>query len=157
MGKHEFQMILAVALVVIGVQTSCRTKYVPVETVKIEHHHSTDTVHISDTVRDIQTSIIQEVDSSYLKGIGIINPPKKAYLVQSNTNKQEKHSLFEHKTDTVFQSKEIQVPYPVERDLSFWEKTWIKAGKIQATFFAILIISVIVRIYKRFRARNQIG
>ena len=35
----------------------------------------------------------------------------------------------------------IRVPYPVEKKLTFWQKTWIKTGKI---LFVFIVVSLIV-------------
>ena len=38
----------------------------------------------------------------------------------------------------------IRVPYPVEKKLTFWQKTWIKTGKILGVFivFSLIIIGL---------------
>lgn len=114
--------------------SGCKTKYVTVEKVRTEYAHSTDTVHITDTVKEKETSILQIVDSAYLKGIGILNPPQKAYLLEKSHNKQEKNTLIEHHTDTIVKCDSVPVPYPVpeyiEKKLSWFQTFRLWLGNI---------------------------
>ena len=47
----------------------------------------------------------------------------------------------------------IRVPYPVEKELTFWQKTWIKAGKM--LFYGLVIICIIFWLVYVLRARRK--
>lgn len=48
----------------------------------------------------------------------------------------------------------IRVPYPVEKKLTFWQKTWIKTGKILGVFIVFSLI--IIGLWFILRARRII-
>lgn len=91
--------------------TSCRSiKYVPVETVRIEYK----------TRDSIRFDSIYQRDSVFL-------------FVKRDTVYKEKHKyLYRHltinNTDTVIKTDSIQIPYPVEKELSRWQKIKLELG-----------------------------
>ena len=107
---------------------SCRTvKYVPVETVKV------DTTYINKLQRDS----IYMLDSVYVKEKGdTVLIEKYKYLYR---DKLVRDTLYMAKTDS------IQVPYPVEKELSQWQKLCIKLG---GWAFAVIIIGIIFIVKK---------
>ena len=111
--------------------TSCRNiKYVPVETVKTE-----------DKTRDsIRFDSIYEHDSIFL-------------FVKGDTVYKEKYRykyryLTINKTDTVMLTDSVQIPYPVEKQLTRWQQMKIELG---GWAVGVIIILSIVLMLKMFR------
>lgn len=113
--------------------TSCRSiKYVPVETVRIEYK-------TRDSIR---------FDSIYQRDSVLM-------LVKGDTVYKEKHKylyryLTINKTDTVMVTDTIQVPYPVEKQLTGWQKIKEELGGLALgiTLAAILIFLIKLTIKK---------
>lgn len=91
--------------------TSCRSiKYVPVETVRTEYR----------TRDSVRYDSIYQRDSVYLMFKGdTVYKYKEKYLYKY---------LFLNKTDTVIKTDSIQVPYPVEKQLTKWQAIKIELG-----------------------------
>lgn len=108
--------------------TSCRSiKYVPVETVKTEYK----------TRDSIRFDSIYEHDSIFL-------------FVKGDTVYKEKYRykyryLTINKTDTVMLTDSVQIPYPVEKQLTRWQQMKIELG---GWAFGMAIISLIVLIIR---------
>lgn len=90
---------------------SCSSvKYVPVETVRTEYR----------TRDSIRYDSIYQRDSVYLMFKGdTVYKYKEKYLYKC---------LFLNKTDTVIKTDSIQVPYPVEKQLTKWQAIKIELG-----------------------------
>lgn len=104
--------------------TSCRSAYVPVETVK----H--DSIYISKILHD---SIYQR-DSIYVDHKGdTVFIYKDRYLYK-----------YKNLIDTLYVSRtnSIQVPYPVERELSWWQSVKLQVGEIAIGVIIGLIIII---------------
>ena len=108
---------------------SCRTvKYVPVETIKV------DTTYINKLQRDS----IYMLDSVYVKEKGdTVLIEKYKYLYR---DKLVRDTLYMAKTDS------IQVPYPVEKELTKWQKLCINVGGWAIGIVIIGIIAVMGRL-----------
>ena len=110
--------------------TSCRNiKYVPVETVKTEYK----------TRDSIRFDSIYEHDSIFL-------------FVKGDTVYKEKYRykyryLTINKTDTVMLTDSVQIPYPVEKQLTRWQQMKIELGWA----VGVIIILSIVLMLKLFR------
>lgn len=101
--------------------SSCRTQYIPIESVRTEYR-------VRDSVR--HDSIYQH-DSVYLTVKGdTVYQYKYKYLYKYQ---------YVNKTDTLIKTDSIQVPYPVEKQLSKWQQFKQDLGGT-----AMLIIIVIV-------------
>lgn len=111
--------------------TSCRSiKYVPVETVKTEYK----------TRDSIRFDSIYEHDSIFL-------------FVNGDTVYKEKYRykyryLTINKTDTVMLTDSVQIPYPVEKQLTRWQQMKIELG---GWAVGVIIILSIVLMLKLFR------
>lgn len=119
---------LIVILVVATIVASCRSvKYVPVETVRTEYVHHTDTVRQTDSVYHEKETIIREADSAMVADLGLkLKENERAILVLKRELAREKNQKLEHKTDTIIKMDSIPVPYPVEKELKFRQKVAIK-------------------------------
>lgn len=143
--------IIAIAFIALFMAAGCKhTEYITVPEYHERIVNKTDTVHITDSVRESKTSILQEVDSSFLAGMGIIRPPKTAYLLKEVHDRQEKSSLNHISRDTLIERDTIRVPYPVEKRvevnvLYWWQKTLMYGG----TAAILAVIIWIARVLKR--------
>lgn len=115
-------IIVLVILMLLGIcLCGCRTKYIPVETVKTE-------VRFRDSIR--HDSIYQQ-DSVYVTVKGdTVYLYKYKYLYKYQ---------YINKTDTLMKTDSIQTPYPVEKSLSKWQQCKQDFGGI-----AMLIVIMIV-------------
>ena len=142
--------------VVLMMLTSCKTQYVPVETVRVEHTHSTDTIERTNTVTNNKETVIREAskaDSALLAAYGIrLKDNERLLLFLQKELEREKGKEVEHRTDTVIKVDSIQVPYPVEKKLGAWEQVKIgSVGFVAATVIVavLLLIRWLRRRYKR--------
>lgn len=111
--------------------TSCRSiKYVPVETVKTEYK----------TRDSIRFDSIYNQDSIYV-------------LVKGDTVYQYRYKYlykyqYLNRTDTVMKTDSVQVPYPVEKQLTRWQQMKIELGGWAVGVIVILSIVLIVKLFK---------
>lgn len=116
--------------------TSCRSiKYVPVETVRTEYK----------TRDSIRFDSIYQRDSVLL-------------LVKGDTVYKEKYKYlykyqYLNKTDTVIKVDSIQIPYPVEKELSRWQSIKMELG---GWAFGVIVVMVLVIVgWLRYRWRKK--
>lgn len=111
--------------------TSCRSiKYVPVETVKTEYK----------TRDSIRFDSIYEYDSIFL-------------FVKGDTVYKEKYRykyryLTINKTDTVMLTDSVQIPYPVEKQLTRWQQMKIELGGWAVGVIVILSIVLMLKLFR---------
>ena len=122
---------LAPFMCLLFVICSCRTvKYVPVETVKV------DTTYINKLQRDS----IYMLDSVYVKEKGdTVLIEKYKYLYR---DKLVRDTLYMAKTDS------IQVPYPVEKELTRWQQFRMDFG---GWAMCIVVISIVILIVYKIK------
>ena len=125
--------------------TGCKSiQYVPVEKVKTEYISRTDTVNKIDTLISEKETIIREADSSLVAKLGLqLKANERAILVLQRELERQVSKESEHKTDTIIKTDSVQVPYPVERNLSKWEQVKMDAGGLAIGGCLLLIIIVI--------------
>ena len=111
---------------------SCRTtEYVPVEVIK------SDTTYINKVKRDS----IYQLDSVYILDRGdTILITKTKYLYRDKLV-----------YDTVYRSRvdSVQVPYPVEKQLTRWQQLQLDVGGWAMGGFIVMIIFLIIYIYTK--------
>lgn len=111
--------------------TSCRSiKYVPVETVKTEYK----------TRDSIRFDSIYEHDSIFL-------------FIKGDTVYKEKYRykyryLTINKTDTVMLTDSVQIPYPVEKQLTRWQQMKIELGGWAVGVIVILSIVLMLKLFR---------
>ena len=131
----------------------CKTVYVPVESVHEYVHHQTDTIEKTDTVTNTKETIIREAskaDSALLAKYGIrLKENERLLLFLQKELEQEKSREIEHHTDTVIKVDSVQVPYPVEKKVPFWEK--VKMGSVGFVSAIILGGGVALWIRRRYK------
>lgn len=109
---------------------SCRTQYIPVETVRTEYK-----------ARDsIRVDSIYNQDSIYV-------------LVKGDTVYQYRYKYlykyqYLNRTDTMIKIDSVQVPYPVEKQLTRWQQMKIELGGWAVGVIVILFIVLIVKLFK---------
>lgn len=113
---------------------SCRTQYIPVETVRTEYK-----------ARDsIRVDSIYNQDSIYV-------------LVKGDTVYQYRYKYlykyqYLNRTDTMIKIDSVQVPYPVEKQLTRWQQMKIELG---GWAFGSIIVFVLIIVIWLFRSRKK--
>lgn len=148
-GLLKVAMLVIAAIIIIAFLAGCKTKYVTVPEYHETYVSRTDTVWKSDSVKDVQISIIQEVDSAYLHKIGIINPPEKAYLIQNSQNKEVSKSLIEHTTDTILKVDSVPKIIIKEKELSKWQHLKMDAGVAAMCIAVALLLLFLLKLLIR--------
>lgn len=144
-GIADILSFIAALVIVACLVTFCgcrQVEYIPVETVKTEYRHTTDTIHHTDSIIDRQTTVIREVDSAQMAQYGIrLKAAERAWLIQNDRLQREIERLKEAHTDTIIKTDSIQVPIPVERKLTRWERVCLDYGKLMmgGTVCAVLM------------------
>lgn len=113
--------------------SSCRTQYVPVESVRTEYK----------TRDSIRVDSIYQQDSIYV-------------LVKGDTVYQYRYKYlykyqYLNRTDTVIKVDSVQVPYPVEKQLTRWQQMKKELGGWAFGIIILFILIIIGRIVFKFR------
>ena len=127
------------------------TRYVPVETVRTEYKSIIDTVVKVDSIKTEKTTVIREAnenDSIMLAQMGFkLRANERLLIMMQNQLDEIKSSRKEVKNDTVIVGDTIRVPYPVEKQLTFFQRLAID------WFSYILIGCVLIFILLFIRAK----
>lgn len=116
---------ILVVLIILGAFSSCRTQYIPVETIKTEYR----------TRDSIRHDSIYQQDSVYVTVKGdTVYEYKYKYLYKYQ---------YINRTDTLMKTDSIQIPYPVEKQLSKWQNFKLDFG---GAAMLVLIMIVIVKL-----------
>lgn len=121
-------LLIIMALTALYVLVGCRTKYVTVPGYHKEYINRTDTFLRSDTLFRLDSVVIRmQGDTTIIEKIRWQNRFVNVYKV---------------KTDTIFKTDSIRVPYPVERQLTPWGKIKMGFGNaaIGISIAAILVL-----------------
>lgn len=144
-------MILSLVLMLCG----CKSiQYVPVETVRTEIVHQTDTVKQTDSTKTEKETIIREArpeDSLMLAKLGIKLQSNERLLIllQKELSDTKKELEEKHNSDSVRVEYKDR-PYPVEKKLTKWQSFCIDYGKIMlGSTIACVIAIVLLVIYRR--------
>lgn len=137
---------LLLALTVCILLGSCTTtKYVTVPEVHEHWHHSTDTIHMTDSIIDRQTTTIREVDSATMARYGIqMKDMQRAWLIETNRLQRELSELRQTHNDTIHERDSI--PYPVEvvkevpAQPSWWQRFLMFVGGITSSLLIIVAV-----------------
>lgn len=114
---------------------SCRTQYIPVESVRTEYK----------TRDSIRFDSIYQRDSIYT-------------LIKGDTVYQYRYKylyryLTTNRIDTIFKNDSIRVPYPVEKQLNRWQSLKMELGGWAFGIVIAFILIIIGRIV--YRCRNK--
>lgn len=109
-------------------------KYVPVETVRTEYK----------TRDSIRHDSIYRRDSIYIIDSGD--------TVYKYVDRYLYKYLYLNRTDTVLKTDSIQVPYPVEKKLTRWQRIKVELGGLAFSFIIGFVLTIIGwLIYKRIK------
>lgn len=114
---------------------SCRTQYVPVETVRTEYK----------TRDSIRVDSIYNQDSIYV-------------LVKGDTIYQYRYKYlykyqYLNRTDTVIKTDSMQVPYPVEKQLSRWQSIKMELGGWAFGIVVTLILIIVTNLTYKIKRK----
>lgn len=123
----------------LAVLTGCKTKYVAVP----EYHN----VYVEKHDTLVHRDSIFEKDSVLIMMNGDTVTIYKTKILYKDRWRERIVYRDSIRTDS------IRVPYPVEKELTFWQKTWIKAGKM--LFYGLVIICIIFWLVYVLRARSK--
>jgi hypothetical protein len=148
---------IAVGLLLCSLLGSCTTtKYVTVPEVHEHWHHSTDTIHQTDSIIDHQTTTIREVDSATMARYGIqLKQMQRAWLIETNRLQRELSELRKTRADTIHVRDSIPVPYPVEvvkeveKSLTWWQQTRLHVANIIMWVIGLMGLIGIIRLIGR--------
>lgn len=122
---------------------SCKTQYIPVETVRTEYQNQTDTEKLTDSIFRERETVIREADSATLARLGIaLRQNERAVLVLQRELERERSRQQEHSTNTVIRNDTIRVPVPVEKPLGRWEQLCVDYGKVMIGFTAAAFVAL---------------
>lgn len=119
-------------LLTLAICSSCRSiKYVPVETIR------TDSLYLT----------VHERDSIHIKDYIYIREKGDTVFVERWRTQYRDRG----RTDTLYidRTREVQVPYPVEKELTWWQKAKIEFGEFSVGIIFVLSIVVIWLIKKK--------
>ena len=102
---------------------SCRTQYIPVESVRTEYK-TRDSIRLDSIYQRDSIYILIKGDTVYLY--------RYKYLYRYLTT---------NRTDTILKNDSIRVPYPVEKELNRWEKVKMELG---GWAFGIIILFTLI-------------
>ena len=151
--------ILIIAVVALLLSGCKSTQYVPVETVIHDSIFTekivikTDTTKEKVLVKDSSWMSIHEADSAELAALGIrLKGINSAYIVEYNKVKQlqnQLESLKENvviKDSIVYKDREVQVPYPVEKQISTWERMKYGLMGVLIILGFVVVFTIILKV-----------
>ena len=134
--RQRIYIWIAVGIALLLLFGSCRSiRYVPVETIRNDSLyltvHKRDYIHIKDSV--------------YVKEKGDSVIVDRWHIVYRDR--------IIHDTTYVEKEKEVMVPYPVEKELTWWQKTKLELGEFSIGIILVLLIVIIWLVKKKGGAR----
>lgn len=126
-------VVAAIAIATLALCGCKAVKYVPVETVRTEFQDKVREVHTTDSVTD--TRFV------YVKGDTVIDYRDRVRW----RDRLVYDSIFIERTDSV------QIPYPVERELTRWQRTKMDFGGMAMGALVIVLCFAVAWLIKRFK------
>ena len=143
-----FYSLLGIVLLVLFslLLSGCKSvQYVPVEKVKTEYKSKTDTITKIDSIFSEKETIIREADSSLIIKLGLkLKANERAVLILQKELEKKIRKESESKTDTIIKVDSVQVPYPVEKKLTKWEKVKMDMGGFAIGLLVVLGLLIIM-------------
>lgn len=141
-------------IIIGGLLTGCTT-YVPVETVRTEYRHSTDTLRQTDSIIKERETIIREAnsgDSALLASYGFrLKENERLLLFLQKELEREKGNQEERRTDTLIKNDTIRVPYPVEGKVPKWEQVKLVSTGAVGGVCVLGIVGITLWLRRRYR------
>ena len=123
------RLVYIIILLILAVCfTSCRTQYIPVESVRTEYKTRDSTRYDSIYQRDSIYTLV------------------KGDTVYKHRYKYLYRYLTTNRTDTILKSDSIRVPYPVEKQLTRWQILRMELGGWAFGIIILFILIIIGRI-----------
>lgn len=131
-GKKNYLLVMVLTLLSL---TGCKTvKFVPVP----EYH----------TLYKTRVDTVQRWDSVYFRdSVYIATKGDTVYMTKTHWRERFRN-VYHTKTDTVLQRDSIPVPYPMEKQLTKWERWKMDMGGWAMGVAAGLVILVIMKVTK---------
>ena len=126
---------LLLLLAVLSLASCKQVQYVPVETVRL------DSIYLTQTLRDS----IYKYDSIYVRDKGdtvFVDRYKYMFI-----DKVRVDTMVAVRVDT------LSVPYPVEKELTRWERVKMEAGGVAIGGFFLLLAAIVAYIVYRSRRK----
>lgn len=140
----ELVILVGVVLTLLFMASCQSVRYVPVESVRTEYINRTDTVRETDSIIHEKETIIREADSTTLSKLGLqLKENEKAILILRRELERQKSAHQEHRIDTVVVRDSVNVPVPVEKELTWYQEkciTWFPWILFAAIVFLIFIL-----------------
>ena len=153
--KGCFYRLVGIILIVIlsFLLSGCKSiQYVPVETTHTVYQNHTDTVRQNDTIISEKETIIREADSSLVAKLGLqLKANEKAILILKRELERQVQNKSEVRSDTVIQKDTIQVPYPVEKQLTKWQQFKLDFADVGLGVCALVVLLVCGYLFVRKR------
>lgn len=145
---------MIVLIILLTFLTSCKSiQYVPVEKVRTEYKHTTDTIKQTDSIFSEKETIIREADSALVAKLGLqLKANERAILVLKRELERQVNKQSEQHTDTVIKTDTIQVPYPVEKKLTKWQQFKMDAGNVGLGLCILILIALLMRWYIKIKS-----
>ena len=155
-------------LIVVTLLCGCKTvRYVPVETVRTDSVHTethTRIDYVKDTLRHAipeqkaereTRDTVSELENDYALSKAWITPDGLLHHTL-RTKPQERLLEFdkpiERRDSIVYRTRTVRVPYPIEKDLGWWEKTRLYSFPVLVAMVAVLAF-VVVWLVKKLRKK----
>ena len=140
----EFVILVGTILALLFMASCQSVRYVPVERVRTKYINRTDTVTKTDSIIHEKETIIRMADSTTLSKLGLqLKENEKAILILRRELERQKSAHQEHRTDTIVVRDSVNVPVPVEKELTWYQEkciTWFPWTLFAAIVFLILIL-----------------
>lgn len=141
--QEKFWFFWLLALIALGILTGCKTKYVSVP----EYHNVIVNKHDTMYTRDS----IYHRDSIFMWREGDTIWKERVTIMYRDRWRDKMVYRDSVRVDS------IRVPYPVERQATWWERTWTRIGKISVIVFVLTVLGIICLYLIRLRARSRIS
>ena len=131
-GKKNYLLVMVLTLLCL---TGCKAiKFVPVP----EYH----------TFYKTRVDTVQRLDSVYFRD-SVYMAAKGDTVFLTKTHWRERfRNVYHTKTDTIMQRDSIRVAYPVEKQLTKWQRWKLDAGGWVIGVAAVFVILLVVRLFK---------
>lgn len=130
--------------------TSCSPKVITVPEYHYEYNSKTDTILRQDTIMSEKNTIIREADSAMVAELGLrLKEGERAILILRKELEKIASQQKEVIRDTVIKTDSIRVPYPVEKELSWWQKQKVKWGETAMAAMFVLLLIAGIRLYRK--------
>ena len=152
-------LFIVASMIVCLLLFGCKTKYIPIETIRDVYINKTDTFIQHDTTNNIINTILREArpeDSAMIAQLGIrLQKNERLLILLQNQLKEANKEKYIHKTDTFIKTDSVQVPVPVERKLSRWEQIKMDCGGIAIGAVIIAVILLAIQLVRWLRRRDK--